>query len=130
MVWAAGFEPTASAFQVRRSTKLSYAQTETAPYGAVTVVRVAGSRSACAAYIPRSSVRMQQVNDPTKTTAELVDRSAVMWLIEREIQNWLDTDPLRHALSVLWGKVRDMKDADTVERERMDHEQYQSTVST
>lgn len=67
--------------------------------------------------------------DKSQTTADLVERSAVMWLIEREIQNWLDTDPPRHALSVLWGKVRDMKDADTIEHERMDHEQHQSTVS-
>lgn len=31
LVWAAGFEPTASAFQVQRSTKLSYAQTRAGP---------------------------------------------------------------------------------------------------
>lgn len=29
LVWAAGFEPTARAFQVRYSTKLSYAQAQT-----------------------------------------------------------------------------------------------------
>ncbi len=29
LVWAAGFEPTTRAFQVRYSTKLSYAQTQT-----------------------------------------------------------------------------------------------------
>lgn len=52
-----------------------------------------------------------------------------MWLIERELGKWDDCDPPRHALSVLWGKVRDMKDFETAERERLDHMQHQSTVS-
>jgi hypothetical protein len=60
---------------------------------------------------------------------DLIARGQVMWLIERALARWDDSDPPRHVLSVLWGKVRDMKDHDTAEREQMDHEQHQGTVS-
>ena len=38
----------------------------------------------------------------------LVSRQEVMDLLESEIGNWADSEPPRHALSVCWGKVRDM----------------------
>jgi hypothetical protein len=38
-----------------------------------------------------------------------VSRQEVMDMIEAEIPLWEETEPPRHALSVLWGKVRDMK---------------------
>ena len=60
---------------------------------------------------------------------DLVTRGAVMQLIEREIGRWTDADPCRPALCALWKSVRDMSDFDTQEREQMDHEQHQSTVS-
>ncbi len=39
----------------------------------------------------------------------LVERGAVMRLIEAALEQWDDDDPPRHALSVLWGQVRDLK---------------------
>lgn len=39
-----------------------------------------------------------------------VSRQQVMDLIEAQIPLWQETDPPRHALSVLWGKVRDLND--------------------
>jgi len=36
-------------------------------------------------------------------------RKKIMDLIAAELLVWDDTDPPRHALSVLWGKVRDLE---------------------
>jgi hypothetical protein len=38
-------------------------------------------------------------------------RVPLMELIEAQIPLWEETDPPRHALSVLWGKVRDLTGA-------------------